>query len=457
VSGSSEPGAIGIGRRESNQVKLSEPVLNNRELAALLLIAALLAGASLIRPVRSSLGKVAKAFFAPKLLLSLLAMLAYVGLLIGLGLKTGVWNWDLASETATWFVGSAFVLFLNQADASRQSGFFWRVVLQMLGITLLIDFFMNDLFVLRLPAELVLQVIVTFLVLLSLVAAQDAAHRPVKRIADLLVSLIVLGLAGFILIQVVRQWNQVTTRSNLLELLLPVWLTLALLPFIYLSSILVAYESAFNRIEGALVDSSHGSWKAKLALVSVLRERRVDASRFAGGWAKEAAAAPSFRAARRVAREFKASVRKREADEQEARDRLGRYIGVQGTDADGRQLDRREFEETTKALRWLAISQMGWYRNHGGRYHDDLLQLLAPHFIADGLPANHGIGMDVSHDGQAWFAWRRTVTGWCFAIGASMPPPDQWEFDGPDPPRGFPRVDVAWGRAPFTMDANPNW
>lgn len=446
-----------MGMEGVNQVTLSEPVLNNRELAALLLIAAFLAGASLLRPVRASFRKVAKAFFAPKLLLSLLAMLACVGLLIWLGLRTGVWNWDLASETAIWFVGSAFVLFLNQADASRQSGFFWRVVLQTLGITFVIDFIMNDLFVLSLPAELVLQVVVTFLVLLSLVAAQDAAHRPVKRLADGLVSLIVFGLAGFILIQVVRQWNQVTTRANLLELLLPVWLTLALLPFIYLSSILVAYGSAFNRIEGALDDSSHGSWKAKLALVSVLRGRRVDASRFAGGWAKEAAAAPSFRAARRVAREFKASVRKREAEEQEARDRLERYIGVQGTDADGRQLDRREFEEATKALRWLATSQMGWYRNHGGRYRDDLLELLAPHFIADGLLANHGIGMDVSHDGQAWFAWRRTVTGWCFAIGASEPPPDQWEFDGPDPPKGFPGVDVAWGPAPFTMDANPNW
>ena len=96
-----------MGMEGVNQVTLSEPVLNNRELAALLLIAAFLAGASLLRPVRASFRKVAKAFFAPKLLLSLLAMLAYVGLLIWLGLRTGVWNWDLASETAIWFVGSA--------------------------------------------------------------------------------------------------------------------------------------------------------------------------------------------------------------------------------------------------------------------------------------------------------------------------------------------------------------
>jgi hypothetical protein len=49
------------------------------------------------------------------------------------------------------------------------------------------------------------------------------------------------------------------------------------------------------------------------------------------------------------------------------------------------------------------------------------------------------------------------VTGWCFAIGASGAPPDQWEFDGPEPPTGFPGADAKWGAGPFTMDVNPNW
>jgi hypothetical protein len=299
-------------------VRLAEPILNNRELAALLLLLALLAGFSLSRPIRASFRKVGEAFFAPKLLGSLFAMLAYVALLIWLGLRLGAWNWDLMSETAAWFLGSAFVLFLNVGDASRQSGFFWRVVLQTLGITFLIDFFMNDLFVLSLPAELALQVVVTLLVLLALVAGRDPNLEPVKRLADALVSVVILALTAFILVQVVRQWDQVTTRANFLELLLPVWLTLALLPFIYVASILVAFGSAFLRIDSAFDDDAGGSWRAKLALVSVLRGRRVDVSRFAGRWAKEAAAAPSFGTARRVAKEFKAWLRRKDSDERDA-------------------------------------------------------------------------------------------------------------------------------------------
>jgi hypothetical protein len=54
--------------------------------------------------------------------------------------------------------------------------------------------------------------------------------------------------------------------------------------------------------------------------------------------------------------------------------------------------------------------------------------------------------------GRAWYAWRRTVTGWCFAIGAAGPPPDRWEYDGPEPPGGFPSKGRGWGDK-----ANRNW
>lgn len=39
-----------------------------------------------------------------------------------------------------------------------------------------------------------------------------------------------------------------------------------------------------------------------------------------------------------------------------------------------------------------------------------------------GLPQETGITMSVAKDGQAWYAWRRTITGWCFAIGAAGSP-----------------------------------
>jgi len=134
---------------------------------------------------------------------------------------------------------------------------------------------------------------------------------------------------------------------------------------------------------------------------------------------------------------------------------MEQYAGVDGVDEEGRRLDRREFEATTRALQILASAQMGWYQNRGGRYRPELLEVLAPQFEWARLPEDHGIEHHVSDDGQSWWAWRRTVTGWCFAIGAAGPPPDQWLFDGPQPPQGFPGQDEAWGSR-WGTDAK-NW
>jgi hypothetical protein len=100
---------------------------------------------------------------------------------------------------------------------------------------------------------------------------------------------------------------------------------------------------------------------------------------------------------------------------------------------------------------------MGWHRNRGGHYHADLLDRLSNDFTRHGLPAESGITMKVATDSQAWFAWRRTITGWCFAVGAGGPPPEEWEYDGPEPPDDVPGKDPCWGKTPFCGGANVNW
>ena len=119
------------------------------------------------------------------------------------------------------------------------------------------------------------------------------------------------------------------------------------------------------------------------------------------------------------------------------------------TDDAGRRLDRREFDATIDALRLLETCEDNWHRNRG-RYRKDLLTMVGDHFR--GLPEESGIELRVSEDGQSWYAWRRTLSGWCFAIGAGGPPPEQWKFDGPEPPRGFP---AATGVGPKTMLPRP--
>jgi hypothetical protein len=115
------------------------------------------------------------------------------------------------------------------------------------------------------------------------------------------------------------------------------------------------------------------------------------------------------------------------------RDRLEPYAGVAGVDDEG----RREFEETQGAPDPRFGADGVVPESRPGRYRSELLDVLAPQFERAGLPKDHGIELHVSHNGKSWWAWRRTVTGRCFAIGAAEPLPTSGSSTGPSHRRAF--------------------
>ena len=308
-----------------------------------------------------------------------------------------------------------------------------------------------------LPAELVFQIVVAVPSLMVAVADQKPEYKSVKAFCERVLALIGLALFALAARQVYLDRHQLDARELLLDIALPVWLTVGLVPFLYLFSIYVAYDAIFRRISRE--EAAKGSrWRSRLALLSVLHFRAGTVRKLAPYWyiTRKLGEAQTFSAARGVVAEFLDALSRREQAKVDEEERLRRYSGSQELDDKGRRLDRREFAETTDALHRLATCQMGWHRN-GGRYRRDMLRVLGDDFTRHGLPRESGITLHVAQDGQSWYAWRRTVTGWCFGIGAAGPPPDQWKYDGPSPPRGFPGRDSSWGDGPFADRVNRNW
>lgn len=433
-------------------------MLNNREWATLIWLGILL-GIFIVwalssRDVRSSFGDILRTVLSPIILVPLGAMLGFVALEVWLGHEVRLWRGDLTKDTVTWIIFSGSVLLFKFDEAAKHPHFFRRRVAAVLRVTGFLEFFVN-LYVLNLLAELLLQPFVAVLAMTSAVAGRDEQSRS-KKLADGLLALTGFSLLIFTVRELYLSWGRIDKHAFVLQLLLPIWLTVGLLPFVYLVSLYANYESAFRHINHATHDRK-ARWRAKLALLIKLHFRSRASHDFAGPWYQRIASAPNFGAARRVVAEFQQSRRDAERAAIEKQERLRRYAGSDETDDAGRRLDRREFKETMKALHWLAICQMGWYRNRGKRYRAELLEVLGSYFTRQGLPPDPGITMKVSKNGKAWYAWRRTVTGWCFAIGAAGPPPDQWEYDGPEPPQGFPGKDRGWGKRLFSDEVNLNW
>ncbi len=429
-------------------------MLDNREVAAFTWLLLVTFWAVSRSDVRSSLRSVGRAALHPKILASLVGLWLWsAGLVVG-GYRLGIWSPNLIKDTLIWVLGPGVALLFGLADFRGDHHFFRRAAVATIRLSVVLAFFLNF-YVFPLLLEFLLQPLIAGLVILSVVAERQPEHRRAKNLVDGALGMLGLALLTFAGYRALREPGSLANWETTRQFLLPVWLTLGSLPFVFVVSVMTSYEEAFAQLR--IASPRTGSrWRAKLALAVKLHLRIKHVLAFGGYWANQAAKAESIGAAFRVINRFMQDRAEAARQEEERVRRLESCAGVEGTNEFGREFDQREFEETRRALQALATAQMGWHRNRGGRYRPELLGILATRFDREGLPSDHGIRLRVSDDGQKWFAWRRTVTGRCFAVGAADPPPDQWLFDGAEPPGGFPGEDPSWDER-RDGDVAPNW
>jgi hypothetical protein len=425
----------------------------DRELASLLWIGLMLAVA-LSRPGgRDTIGGLIRAFMFRSLVVSILVYVGYVVLIVWVARLLGLWNPSLAKDTAIWLVTVGIPVLWGNTDAAKP-GFYRRTARRTVGVSVLVGFYMN-LALFPLWAEILLQPLVFLVALASIMGKYDPKLGPAKRLADRLQMLIGLAVLVFVTWSVGTHMSDLNGNDLGLQLLLPIWLTIAVLPFIYPFSLLLSYQSAVTRMTVSNSNVPIG-WKAKTALVLGFRLAARDMNALPATTACwQLARTKSVRDGLKIVAEYRQSLRDAEAAKKRAADRLRDNAGLVGTDEEGRQLDQREFAETCDALDGIASCQMGWYQSRSEGYRPEMLATLADYITSHGLPADHGIHLVVSKNRKAWYAWRRTISGWCFAIGSAKAPPDQWRYDGSEPPTGFPSKDPTWG--PVSIEHTINW
>ncbi len=424
--------------------------MNTRELATVLWVVTMLS-VGLTRPgIRQSLLSIAKAFVQRTILVTFAAYIGLLGAAVYLAYRGNLWTPKLLTPTLFWFFLSGVVLLFGITEAGKHDRFFRTIMLRTLGAGAFIEFLVG-IKTFHIIVELLLQPVVVVLVLLAAVVGTKPDLRPVESAAGWLTGLIGIALLALTIRSIVMERATFDFGLQLRQLTLPIWLTLVSLPFLYVMALYAEHQTAFRRMSLGPTRRKP-SWPARLAVMIGLRGRLAEVHALGGQAAWLIGQERGYRGAREQVRAFRRGLEEGRAAEREAADRLVRFAGVSGVDEHGRQLDRREFEETCSALEWISSCHWGWYRR-ADSYREDLLDRVGD-FVRHGLPEPHGIVMHVREDGQAWYAYRRAVSGWVFAIGAAGPPTDQWRFDGSGPPSGPPGDDPAWGSAAFVDSLN---
>lgn len=227
----------------------------------------------------------------------------YIASVVILAKHLGLWDVSHAKDSIIWLVVIGFGLVLNSDRASKHDGFFRRTITGAIGLTALLEFYMNVL-VFPLPVELVLQPVLVLLGLLSVVAGLNAKYRPAKSLVDGILAISGILIAVLVGSQLVHDWPSIDKPGLLLDLALPVWLTITSLPFVYAFGMILNYEVAFMRIAFATNDR-RARRRAYLAIVLGLHLRIRALRSFAAPWSRRLAEAHTLREALGVVREYR--------------------------------------------------------------------------------------------------------------------------------------------------------
>ena len=384
----------------------------------------------------SSFIRVVTALCQWKILASLILFHAVVGGALLLAHKIGLWNPSLLKVTIIWLLVTGVGLCLKVSEALKKPTFFIDTLKQTVKISVVLQFIAN-LESFPLGLEIVVQLVAGMLALVLPLTRDEPRHAVIGRIAKWY--FILLATAAIIWTGRSTVWAQVNHTEFLLELILPVWLTLVSVLYLYPLALYASHESTFVSLKRySRVRRKRRTYRKMVAIV-LRTGLSIRAARTIDRYAPVIVEADDFRSAWRESSRSIWEDRERIESERSAELRLVNSAGLVGTDQAGRQLDQREHAETIKALYWLATCQMGHYRNLQ-RYRKDKQFAGVVEYVAErhGLPTPTDIRLRVSADGQSWYAERKTITGHWFAIGAAAPPTDQWLYDGAARSASFP-------------------
>lgn len=281
-------------------------MLSNRDIAVIAWMAVFGIWALTRRNIRRTVQNTALCFLTPVAVVPTCLVSLWVVAEIALGHRVGLWRVSLTKDTIVWFLTSATLICWHSNRTTKDYHFFRRMVLTAIGVPVLLEV-LGDLYVLPLWGELLLIPFAALLGGMSVVAGMNPEHAQVKRLVDGLIPL--TGLVVFVtaVSQLVWNWRSVNAASLGRQFLLPVWLTIGLLPLVYALGLFTGYDAAFRRIgwhvEKQGRHASH-SLRAKCVLVWTFKTRAHDLNQFTGSWQLQLADTSSWSEARHLVQRY---------------------------------------------------------------------------------------------------------------------------------------------------------
>jgi hypothetical protein len=216
--------------------------------------------------IRKSLAGLVKACLRPKVFGLFAVMTIYSAGVITFLHRISYWDVQMIKETILWICLVGTNLTYNSIISSNKISFFRTTLTQSITVIMVLEFIVSA-HTLPLLGELILIPIATLVSITEAFSGCDKKYSSVQKVMASLQTLIGLAVLGLGLSNAVIDWKNFGTIATLKEFFLPSILSIALLPFLYLSNVYISYSDLFCRLEMGYDKSNSLKRYARIRLI----------------------------------------------------------------------------------------------------------------------------------------------------------------------------------------------
>ncbi len=221
-----------------------------REWASITLIALFILFSARAKSVRGSIFEVVKAFFHWKILLPIICAQIYLSIFAYTLYKYGLWNTTILRETIFFLFYTSIALILKYNNNDDRITSIKGIIEDTVKATLIIEFYLN-IHTFSYGVELIIQFLLTFLYL-GVYNKQDTKDlAKTYSCTQILFYGLSISLLVYSIYMFIGEWKENFASQTVISLLFPIVATIAYWPFLYLFSVIKAYEEWFVRMSFA--------------------------------------------------------------------------------------------------------------------------------------------------------------------------------------------------------------
>lgn len=223
-------------------------IFNNREIAIGILLLAIIIFALTIRNIRKSFLGLVRKLLEIKILIFILVIAVYGFGIVQLLRIINYWDIYLLKDTILWYLLPGFIMGVKYITSKDDGNLFKKIIIDNIEFLIIFEFIVNF-YVFPIWAEIIIIPIITFIVLLDVVASRDKKYTSVLKFLRTLQFLIGSLILVYSVYQIIKDFSNFGSINTLKEFLLPIILTITFIPLICFMVLYSRYEEFFIRLD----------------------------------------------------------------------------------------------------------------------------------------------------------------------------------------------------------------